>query len=387
MRRIGVVTVGRSDFGLYLPLLRRLEAHRDVALKLFVSGAHLLGTEKKVALQVEEAGYHDYIAVKMLVQADDPTGIGVSMGRGVSAFSKAYSQWRPDVLVVLGDRFEMHAAALAALPHNIPVAHIHGGEITEGAIDDCLRHSMTKLSHLHFASTRQYARRIRQMGEEGWRVKAVGAIGLDNLTQIKIPDRRELSRRLKWTLPPEFLLVTYHPVTLEADRVAEQGQQLLEALRRSKLPVLFTAPNADTHGQRLSRLIKLHVQSNPDCLYVENLGTENYFAAMAAASAMVGNSSSGIIEAASFRLPVVNIGLRQAGRLRPANVIDCGYGTEEIVRALRRATSVEFKRRIRRCRNPYYAGGAAEHIVKSIRTVPLGRSLIWKKFCDAPGSI
>ena len=151
--------------------------------------------------------------------------------------------------------------------------------------------------------------------------------------------------------------------------------------------MLFTAPNADTHGQRLSRLIKLHVQSNPECLYVENLGTENYFAAMAAASAMVGNSSSGIIEAASFRLPVVNIGLRQAGRLRPANVVDCGYGAEEIVRALRRATSVEFKRRIRGCRNPYYAGGAAEHIVKSIRTVPLGRSLIWKKFCDAPGPI
>lgn len=387
MRRIGVVTVGRSDFGLYLPLLRRLGAHRDVALKLFVSGAHLLRTERRVARQVEEAGYQDYVAVKMLVRADDPTGIGVSMGRGVSAFSRAYSQWRPDLLVVLGDRFEMHAAALAALPHNIPVAHIHGGEITEGAIDDCLRHSMTKLSHLHFASTRQYARRIRQMGEESWRVKAVGAIGLDNLTQIRIPDRRELSRRLNWTVPPEFLLVTYHPVTLEAERVAVQGRQLLEALRRSRLPVLFTAPNADTHGRRLSRLIQHHVKANPDCIYVENLGTENYFAAMAAAAAMVGNSSSGILEAASFRLPVVNIGLRQAGRLRPANVIDCGYGVEEIMCALRQARSAEFKRRIRRCRNPYYAGGAAKHIVQAIRTVPLGRRLIWKKFCDVPGAI
>jgi len=383
VRRIGVVSVGRSDFGLYRPLLNRLKIEPSVDLRLFVSGSHLDRRHGHTIDEIQTAGFKDLIRVPVLEAKDSPEAIGQSMGRAVLGFSRALARWRPDILVVLGDRFEMHAAALAALPHTIPVAHIHGGEITEGAIDDALRHSLTKLSHLHFPSTSAYVQRIRQLGEEPWRIRLVGAIGLDNLSQVAIPGALELARRLGRTLPEGFILATYHPVTLEHADTARQIDALLGALDRFGRPVLFTAPNADTQRHIIDQRIKRYVSRHGSCVYISNLGTENYFGAMAAAVAMVGNSSSGIIEAASFKLPVVNIGARQAGRVRPASVIDCACETGSIERALRKAISAVYKRICTNIRNPYDQGGASERIAERLLDVDIDSGkLLRKRFCD-----
>lgn len=382
LRRIGVVTVGRSDFGLYLPLLRKIEADRGLMLQLFVSGAHLESHHGHTVRDIRAQGFRRIIPVPMLEKSDLPVGITDSMGKGVAGFGRALDRHRPEILVVLGDRFEMHAAALAALPFNIPVAHIHGGELTEGAIDDALRHSITKLSHLHFASTKEYAQRIKQLGEERWRVRVVGALGLDNLREIEIQGRLELGRRLGGPLPAQFVLATFHPVTLEFKQADGQIQCLLAALSTLDIPVIFTAPNADTNGSVVARRIRAYVGRHPGCRYVENMGTQSYFSAMTEALVMVGNSSSGIIEAASFGLPVVNVGTRQDGRLRSGNVIDCGYATKAVVAALRRATSPAFRAASRRKVNRYDAGGAAGLILSAIKAAKAGDRLLRKKFID-----
>jgi UDP-hydrolysing UDP-N-acetyl-D-glucosamine 2-epimerase len=317
----------------------------------------------------------------MLTEDDSPTAIGVAMGRGIAGFSRAYASWRPDILVVLGDRFEMHSAALAALPHLIPVAHIHGGEATEGAIDDSLRHSITKLSHLHFASTSAYARRIRQMGEEPWRITVSGAIGLDNLRTVQPPNLEELGQRIGHALHPGYLLVTYHPLTLEPAGVAKETGALLQALHLFGRPLLLTAPNADTHRHIIDEMILRYVASHRECVYVANLGTENYYGAMRSATAMVGNSSSGIIEAGSFGLPVVNIGTRQAGRIRGANVIDCNGDRWSILAALKRSVNPSFRAASRRVRNPYFRSGASERVAARLLAEDLkNRRLLRKRF-------
>jgi UDP-hydrolysing UDP-N-acetyl-D-glucosamine 2-epimerase len=382
MRRIGVVTVGRSDFGIYLPMLRRIRATRGLQLQLYVTGMHLSPEFGLSHRLIDAAGFRDYERIESLLSSDTPTGIAKSMGVGVAGFAEVFGRNRPDILIVLGDRFEMHAAALAALPFKIPVAHIHGGEVTAGAIDDALRHSMTKMSHLHFVSAAEYGQRVRQLGEEAWRVTVAGALGLDNLRLIRIPSRRTLQKRLGRRLPERFLLVTYHPVTLEYEDTAWQIAELLEAIEGTGFPPIFTLPNADTSGRIIASAIRDYAARHPAACCFENLGTELYFGMMGQADAMVGNSSSGIIEAASFHLPVVNVGTRQAGRLRPANVIDCGNDRSEIKQAVHRALSPSFRRGPCRRPNPFDRGGAAEAIVRRLQTVPLDDRLTIKRFVD-----
>jgi UDP-hydrolysing UDP-N-acetyl-D-glucosamine 2-epimerase len=380
MRKIGVVTVGRSDFGLYRPLLAELGAWRSVDLRLFVSGAHLTRRHGRTVTEIEAAGFRRYSAVPMLARGDREVDIGVAAGKGTSGFAHAFAKWRPDLLVVLGDRYEMHAAVVAALVMKIPVAHLHGGEISEGAIDDALRHSMTKLSHLHFASTPDYARRIRQMGEEAWRVHHVGAIGLDNLRATRVLDRAKFGASLGWDVPAQFVLFTYHPVTLAWRDSAEECADILIAVDRVGLPVLFTGPNADAGGRALDRLVRDYAARHSGCCYVNNLGLVRYYSAMTYATMMLGNSSSGIIEGASFNLPVVNVGDRQAGRLRPANVIDSSPRPKEVEAAMRRA--MKTRAAGRRFKNPYFVGGAAERIVKVLLHAPLDGRLLRKKFVN-----
>lgn len=382
MRRIGVVTVGRSDFGLYRPLLAELEGRPGVKLRLFVSGAHLDRRHGRTVAEIEAAGFRSYQAVPILTRGDDRRAVGVAAGRATEGFARAFAAWRPDLVVVLGDRFEMHAAAVAAAVMSLPIAHIHGGEISEGAIDDALRHSMTKLSHLHFASTADAARRLRQMGEEAWRVRRVGAIGLDNLRSVRRLDRAELGRSLDWALPARFALVTYHPVTLGRHDSVAECRSLLTALSRLRLPALFTAPNADAGGRAIDRLMREYVARHGECRYTANLGVERYYAAMRHASVMLGNSSSGLIEAASFDLPVVNVGDRQAGRLRPANVVDCAPRPAAVEAALRRA--LRLRSAGARFRNPYFAGGAGPRIARVLCAAKLDGKLLRKRFVLAP---
>jgi UDP-hydrolysing UDP-N-acetyl-D-glucosamine 2-epimerase len=380
------VTVGRSDYGIYLSILRRIVAEPGLRLRLFVSGMHLSPEFGRTVNAIEGDGFEIAERIEMLVSSDTPEAIGKSIGLGVIGFAQAFARERPDILVVLGDRFEMHAAALAALPFNIPAAHVHGGEVTQGAIDDALRHGITKLSHLHFVATEEYARRVRQLGEEPWRITVSGAPGLDNLKSVKPMSKAELEAALGFVLDSAFLLVTFHPVTLEYEKAEWQCGELLKAIEATGLQAIFTLPNADTAGRKIARLISEFAQAHPNGHLVDNLGTELYFNLMRQASALVGNSSSGIIEAPSFGLPVVNIGLRQAGRVRGANVIDVEDGCANIVAGIQRALSHEFRTCLEGKPNPYWAGKeAAGTIVEKLKSVALDEGLIAKKFHDLPG--
>lgn len=384
MRKIGVVTVARSDFGIYRPLLHKIRTEPELQLQLIVTGMHLSPEFGLTVKLIEADGFTVDEQVEMLLASDTPEGLVKSMGVGLVGLSQVYRRARPDILVVLGDRFEMHTAALAALPFKIPVAHIHGGEITQGAIDDALRHAITKLSHLHFVSTAEYARRVVQLGEEPWRVTISGAPGLDNLQAIRLLTAGELAAKFKIELEPPPLLVTFHPVTLEYEQTAWQVNELLAALDRCGLPVIFTRPNADTANRIIVQRLEIFVQQHNRAWLVDNLGTVGYFSLMALAAAMVGNSSSGLIEAPSFKLPVVNVGIRQAGRVRAANVIDVGYSREEIMAGLHRAVDPEFRASLSQLRNPYGEGQATEKIVNRLKTVELDARLLVKSFLDVP---
>jgi len=382
VRTIGVVTVARSDFGILLPLLRRVEADPETALRLYVTGMHLAPEFGLTVNMIESAGIPVGERIEMLVSSDEPEGVAKSMGLGVLGFAQSFAAVRPDILVVMGDRFDMAAGPLAALPFKIPVAHIHGGEVTIGAIDDALRHSLTKLSHLHFASTEEYARRIAQMGEEEWRITVSGAPGLDSLRAVERLDRDAFAARFGVRLPERFLLVTYHPVTLQFDRAEEQLREFLAALDACGLPALCTLPNADTKGRAMGQTVREFARGRPQMMIVDNLGTEGYFSAMGMATAMVGNSSSGIIEAPSFRLPVVNVGIRQEGRIRAANIVDVGPSTAEILAGIEAATSDAFRESLKDMVSPYGDGHASERILERLKGVPLDDRLVLKRFVD-----
>ena len=287
--------------------------------------------------EIEGDGYEIAERVEVLIASDTAEAISKSMGLGVIGFAQVFSRWRPDILIVLGDRFEMHAIALAALPFKIPIAHLSGGELTEGAIDDVLRHSLTKLSHLHFVSTQEYAHRVIQLGEEPWRVVVSGEPGLDNVRTLKLLSRSEIEARFEVQIDRPFLLVTYHPVTLEYEQTEWQIGELLAALLETRLPVIFTWPNADTGNRIIRAKLEQFVAANSSSRLVANFGMQAYFSVMNLAAAMVGNSSSGIVEAASFQLPVVNVGTRQHGRVRARNVIDVGYGRDQISAGIQQA--------------------------------------------------
>ncbi len=380
MRTIGVVTVARSDYGIYRPVLQRIEEEPELDLHLFVAGMHLSPEFGMTVQAIEEDGFEIGDRVEMLLSSDLPEGIAKSMGLGTIGFAQAYARFRPDILMVLGDRFEMHAAVVAALPFNIPVAHIHGGELTEGAIDDAIRHSITKMSHLHFVATETYARRVIQMGEEPWRVVVSGAPGLDNLHDIELLDREALEKQYNVNLQDPFLLVTYHPVTLEYEQTRSQIDALLDALEKTDVTLVFTYPNADTGSRLIVERVRDFVADHQRAYFLVNLGTQGYFSMMNHAAAMVGNSSSGIIEAASFKLPVVNIGHRQKGRVRGKNVIDVGYSKEEILDGIEQATAPSFQWAISNLINPYGDGQAVERIVGKLRQVELDQSLLLKTF-------
>ena len=382
MRRIGVVTVARSDYGIYVPILRKIQADPGLELHLIVAGMHLSPEFGSTVQAIEADGFEIGDRVEMLVASDTPEAVAKSMGLGTIGFAQSYAHAPPDILLVLGDRFEMHAAVVAALPFKIPVAHIHGGEITEGAIDDALRHSITKLSHLHFVTTEEYRRRVLQMGEEPWRVVLSGALSIDNQRSVELVPASELESKYGFRFASSLLLVTFHPVTLEHEQTEWQMTELLAALEASEMPVVFTRPNADTGGRIIMRMIQNFTESHDSTWLVDNLGTQDYFSLMALAAAMVGNSSSGMTEAAGYGLPVVNIGTRQKGRIRTANIIDVGYGKQEILKGIQRAVSGEYRSGLKDIPNPYGDGTAAERILSTLKEVNLDDLLLAKRFAD-----
>jgi UDP-hydrolysing UDP-N-acetyl-D-glucosamine 2-epimerase len=378
-RRIGVATSARADYGVYRPILARIAADPALELQLYVTGSHLSSKFGRTVREIEADKFPIVARIDSSCEDDSPRGVGNSAGLAAMGFAEAFATHRPHLLLLLGDRVEMLAAALAAIPCVLPIAHIHGGETTEGAIDDSVRHALTKLAHLHFVAAEPFARRVIAMDEEPWRVQVSGAPGLDNLAQIEILDRTALAGRYELDLTDPFLLVTYHPATREQDRVEERTTALLAAVDELRMPIVFTAPNADAGGLRVRERIEQFCKSRPHAKLFASLGTKGYFSMMAHAAAMIGNSSSGLIEASSFRLPVVNVGDRQQGRLAPANVLHAGDSTEEILRAARRALAQEFRESLRDLVNPYGDGKAAPRIVDRLKAVPLDQRLIRKK--------
>jgi UDP-hydrolysing UDP-N-acetyl-D-glucosamine 2-epimerase len=385
VRTVGVVTVGRSDYGIYRPVLRALQRRDELRLELFVGGAHLLEQFGSTVKEIESDGVHITERVDFLLPDDSPLAVASSLGRGVVAFAEAFARATPDVLLVLGDRLEMLAAGLAALPMTIPVAHIHGGEATEGAIDDAARHALTKLSHLHFAATERAAERIAQLGEEPWRISVTGAPALDEIACFEPLSDEQLAQR-GIVLRGPTLLVTFHPVTLEPQHADAQIAALLEAVADSGLDAIFTYPNADAgHRNVIDRIERLAATSDRYAV-VRNLGTDAYFTLMARVVAMVGNSSSGIIEAASFRLPVVDVGSRQRGRPRADNVVHADPDAASIGAAIAQAASEDFRRGLADLVNPYGDGHAGERIAAVLSTVPLDDRLIVKRFHEVRGA-
>jgi UDP-hydrolysing UDP-N-acetyl-D-glucosamine 2-epimerase len=384
VRRIAVVTVARSDYGIYKSILNAIRTDKELELSLLVGGMHLSPEFGNTVTDIESDGFEIAAKIEMLLSSDSPEGVAKSIGIGVLGFAQAYADVRPDLLLLLGDRFEMLSAAVAALPFGMPIAHIHGGESTEGAMDEAIRHSITKMSHLHFASTEAYAKRIIQMGEEPWRVTVCGAPALDNLAKIPLLKTEALEERFGFSLKDPTLLVTYHPVTSEPQDTAHQVEELLEALNESGFALIFTSPNADQQGRGILQKIQDFVLNHPRAWFVANFGQEGYFSLMVQVAAMVGNSSSGMIEAASFGLPVVNIGNRQRGRVHGQNVLNVGYERKEISEAIRRATQPPFKIALTSMKNPYGEGHAAEKIVNKLKNVPLNRELLVKHFHAIP---
>src|SRR5216683_2928341 len=320
-RRVGVVTVSRSDYGHLRPVIDGIRGAPDLELVLFVGGMHLAPEFGTTVREIEADGIPVAERIEMLEKGDTPEAVAISTGRGVEGFARAFARRRPDLVVVLGDRFEMLAAAVAALPFALPVAHIHGGEVSEGAMDNQIRHAITKLAHVHFASADVHARRIARMGEEAWRIHTVGAPGLDRLAG-------------------------------------------LAALEKSDGMLVITYPNADTSGRVIIDRLEEFAGRHPGrCRLVRSLGERLYLSLLSHADVMIGNSSSGLIEAPSFGLPAVNIGARQRGRLRGANVIDVEPARDEILRGIETAQTPAFKALARAGANPYGDGRAVPRIV------------------------
>lgn len=382
-RTIGVVTVARSDYGHLLPLLGALEAAADVELLVYVAGSHLASPFGVRTGDLVAAGRWRIAArIEMGIEDDAPGTIAEATGRGVAGFAREFTRRRPDVLVVLGDRYEMLSAALAALPFAMPVAHLHGGELTEGAIDEQIRHAITKLAHLHFPAAEPYAARLRQMGEEPWRVHCFGAPGVDRLRGGRSLSREEIGARLGRPLGRPTVLVTFHPETLAVADIHRQVEELTAALEKVDGDIVATAPGADTAYRVIGAALERLAERRPAMRLVATLGDDVYTSLLREADVMVGNSSSGLIEAPSFGLPVVNIGDRQRGRLRAANVIDVAAERDAIAKAIRRALDPAFRRGLAGLVNPYGDGHAAPRIARVLREVELGPRLTRKRFVD-----
>ncbi len=363
-------------------MLRAIEADKNMALRLLVCGMHLSPTFGMTVTRIEEDAIPIAERIETQAEGDTAHAAAESMAAGIAGFSRSFAQQRPDLVMVAGDRPEMLAAAAAALLHGIPVAHLHGGELTYGAVDDAIRHALTKMSHIHFTATEDYARRVIQMGEDPARVHVTGGPGLDNLHAIELMEPATLAQEIGMAMDPAPLLCTFHPVTLEAADTLNQLDAMLGAIEETGLPAVFTFPNADPEGRRIIAALKDFVRAGDSRALVPDLGTRAYFSLMACAAAMVGNSSSGITEAASFRLPVVNIGLRQGGRTRAANIIDVEPVKEKIRAAIATAISPAFRVGLAGLVNPYGDGHAAEKIVRVLRETPLDAGLTIKRFRD-----
>lgn len=382
MRTLGIITTSRADYGIYKPLLRKLSAQPDFRVKLLVGGTHLLPQFGMTVREIEQDKFEIAQRVKVPIWTGSPESIAQAMGKTTAGFAKVFARNKFDLVVVLGDRFEMHAAAVATLPFLLPLAHIAGGSVTAMAFDDSFRHSITKFSHLHFPETKLYAKRILAMGEEPWRITVTGALALDHLNHMEWLSWDALRERFRIRFVEKPIIITFHPETRDYCHTERHMDQLLSALHQLKVPLIFSAPNADTSSDSIRKKLMPFIRATKSACFVENFGQHAYFSLMKVALAMVGNSSSGIVEAPSFHLPVVNVGRRQEGRTVAGNVISVACEKNAIFDGIQKALSPRFRREVEKIRNPYGDGHAADKMIRILRSVPLGQKLLCKKAAE-----
>lgn len=371
-RRVCVVTGTRAEYGLLRWVMQGIRETRGMDLQLIATGMHLSPEFGLTYREIETDGFAIDRKVEMLLSADTATAVAKSMGLGLIGFADALHQLNPDLLLVLGDRFEIFSAVAAAMIARIPVAHLHGGEATEGAFDEAIRHSITKMSHLHFVAADEYRKRVVQLGEHPDRVFLVGGLGIDNILKLRLLERAELEEALGFKLGRKNLLVTFHPVTLEGVTSAKQMEEVLASLGAlSDTNLIFTMPNADTDGRVLFGLIEKFVAGRPNARAYASLGQLRYLSCIKHVDAVVGNSSSGLLEAPTFRKGTINIGDRQRGRVKAESVIDCAPDRQSITQALEQLYSPEFMAKLQAVQNPYGDGGASERVVAVLRDYPL----------------
>lgn len=384
MKTICVVTGTRAEYGLLRWLMEGIRQSPDLKLQVIVTGAHLSPEFGLTYRDIEADGFVIDRKVEMLLSSDTSVGVAKSMGLAMIGFGDAFAELRPDLVLVLGDRYEIFSAAAAATIARIPIAHLHGGETTEGALDEAMRHSITKMAHLHFVAAEAYRRRVIQLGEDPARVFLVGGLGIDNILKLDLLDRVALEAALDFKLGPKNLLITFHPATLEQGAAAGQMDELLAALDTLKdTHIIFTMPNADTEGRALNRLLESYAACRPNAKVYTSLGQMRYLSAIAHVDAVVGNSSSGLAEVPSFRKATVNIGDRQKGRLKAQSVIDCTPDRESIKAALAQAYSADFQASLSRVVSPYGDGGASHKILRNLENHDFSASLK-KTFHDLP---
>lgn len=382
--KVCFVTGTRAEYGLLSPLIKKIQTDTNLELQVIATGAHLSPEFGNTYTFLENDGIKIDEKVEILLSSDSTVGISKSMGLGLISLSEAYQRLNPDVIVLLGDRYETFIAAAAASVAKIPVAHLHGGETTEGAFDEAFRHSITKMSHVHFTSTEEYRKRVIQLGEQPDTVHSVGAIGIDNIKQLTLMTKEELEKSLNFKFKGSLILVTFHPVTLEKGTAKVQFKNLLAALDTLRnTSIIFTKANADNDGRVINQLIDDYVETNSErAIAYTSMGQVRYLSAMQYASMVVGNSSSGIIEAPSFHVPTINIGDRQKGRIQAESVINCEPESSSIKEAISTALTSEFRQRIEMMKNPYGEGKTSLKILGLLKEYLDSEHSLKKSFYD-----
>ena len=379
MKKIAVVTGTRAEYGLLKPLIKALHNDSSIKLQLLVTAMHLSREYGMTVNEIINDGFPISRKIECLLNSDSAMGVSKSIAFALSSFAEAFEKERPDIVVVLGDRTEMLAVTIASNMANIPIAHIHGGETTEGAYDEGIRHAISKMSYWHFTSSADYQKRVIQLGESPERVFNVGAIGLDSIKSIKLLSKKELEEKINFSLGEKSVIVTYHPVTLENSSSEKQFSAILNALESlPHLKIIFTHANSDKESKIINSMIKRFSNANPEisCEF-KSLGQLRYLSSLKYVDAVIGNSSSGIIEVPYFKIPTVNIGDRQKGRVAPKSVINCAPNTLEIKKALKKAFSDEFKKEIQSQDQLYGSGDTTPKIITELKkeqTVNLKKS-------------
>jgi GDP/UDP-N,N'-diacetylbacillosamine 2-epimerase (hydrolysing) len=386
MRKICFITGSRAEYGLLSQVIKGVQDDDELSLQVIVTGMHLSPEFGLTFHEIEQDGFHIDYKVEILSKSDSPNAISKSMGHGLIGFADAFTELQPDLIVVLGDRFEILSAVASAQVFKIPVAHIHGGELTEGLCDDAFRHAITKMSHIHFVAAEEYQTRVIQLGEQPESVFLSGGLGVDIISKVKLLSREELERSLNFKFGSKNLLITFHPVTLENNTSSIQMRQLLISLKKlNNTKLIFTLPNADSGGRELIKIVERFVSQNSNSCSFKSLGQLRYLSCVNQVDAVVGNSSSALLEVPSFKKGTLNIGDRQKGRLQSKSVINCDSNSESISTGLELLYSDNFRTKLQKAINPYGSGGATEFILSKIKGAEL-KGIIVKKFYDLHSS-